>query len=220
MRSTQMQMEAQDFREEMVVYLVFSPKWGPGYRLYTDEDIQVSGGIHGIERVLEEESYWFARLGKIWGELGPHGVTFHDSEIAKLPAPLSSAWQIGRSNPAFAGPELGRQVFRSTFQGVERMLDSWKREQNGTVEAYTLKELKIGSDSLVSLTNALHSLQKVHDIVEITVMKYWYDPLWSETHLPSDDVILAEYSFHVPVEMRWSAGEDLIGVEVLQMSLC
>jgi hypothetical protein len=220
MQSTQMPKEAQDSREELVVYLVFSPEWGPGYRVYNDEDIQVSGGIHGIERVLEQESYWFARLGKISGELGPHGVTFHDSDIAQLPKPSESAWQTGRRNPAFAGPEVVRQVFKSTFQAVERMLDSWKREQDGTVDAYALKELKISSRSLVSLTNALHSLRQVHDMVGITVIKYWYGSSWSEPHLPADDLVLAEYSFHVPLQVRWSAGEDLIGVEVMPMSLC
>jgi hypothetical protein len=80
------------------------------------------------------------RLGKISGELGPHGVTFHDSDIGQLPKPTESAWQTGRRNPAFAGPEVGRQVFKSTFQAVERELDSWKREQDGTVDAYALKE--------------------------------------------------------------------------------
>jgi len=144
-----MPSEAQNFREELVVYLVFSPEGGPGYRVYTDEDIQVSGGIHGIERILEEESYWFAQLGKILGELGPHGVTFHDSEIAKLPKLPESAWATGRRHPAFGGLELERQVFRSTFQAVERMLDSWKREQDGTVDAYALKELLLNAPGSV-----------------------------------------------------------------------
>jgi hypothetical protein len=219
MQSNQMPREIQDSREELVVYVVLSPDGGPGYRVYTDEDIQVSGGIHGIERVLEQESYWFACLGKILAELGPHGVTFHDPDIAQLPEPSESAWRTGRRNPAFAGSELGRQVFRSTFQAVERLLDSWKQEQDGTVEAYALKELKVSSKTLVSFTNALHSLQRIHEMVEITVMKYWYDPSWSEPHLPTVDLVLAEYSFHVALQVRWSAGMDLM-VEVIPMFLC
>ena|ERR1700694_1268709 len=107
MQSTQMPKEAQDSREELVVYLVFSPEWGPGYRVYNDEDIQVSGGIHGIERVLEQESYWFARLGRISGELGAHGVTFHDTDIAQL---WIAAWEFLKmqlaSFPMYEGDRL------------------------------------------------------------------------------------------------------------------
>jgi hypothetical protein len=57
-------------------------------------------------------------------------------------------------------------------------------------------------------------------MVGITVVKYWYDPSWSEPHLPADDLVLAEYPFHVPLQVRWSAGEDLVGVEIMPMSLC
>ena len=88
------------------------------------------------------------------------------------------------------------------------MLDSWKQEEDEIADAYTLKELKISSAHLVSVTNALISLPHVHEIVEITVMKHWYDRSWSEPHLPEDDLILAEYSVHVPLRVRWSAGED------------
>jgi hypothetical protein len=161
MQSNQIPRETQDSREELVVYVVLSPDGGPGYRVYADEDIQVSGGIHGIERILEQESYWFARLGKILAELGPQGVTYQDSDIAQLPKPPESAWQIGRRNPAFAGSELGRQIFKSTFETITRLLDSWKQEQDGTVEAYTLKELKVSSKTLVSFTNAVHSLRRI-----------------------------------------------------------
>jgi hypothetical protein len=55
------------------------------------------------------------------------------------------------------------------------MLDSGKLEQDGASDAYALKELKISSDSLVSLINPLHSLEQAHDMVGITVIKYWYN---------------------------------------------
>ena len=41
--------------EELVVYFVFSPEWGRGHRVYTDEDIQAAGGIQGIEQALEKK---------------------------------------------------------------------------------------------------------------------------------------------------------------------
>jgi hypothetical protein len=44
------------------------------------------------------------------------------------------------------------------------------------VNAYALKELKIGSECLASLTCGLHNLQRVQEIVRVTV-KYWYDLL-------------------------------------------
>jgi hypothetical protein len=33
--------------------------------VYTEEDIQASGGSRAIERIAEKESYWFVRLGVI-----------------------------------------------------------------------------------------------------------------------------------------------------------
>jgi hypothetical protein len=59
------------------------------------------------------------------------------------------------------------------------------------VNAYALKELKIGSECLASLTHGLHNHQRVQEIVRVTVMKYWYDVDWPK---PQDlDTFLAEY---------------------------
>jgi len=88
-------------KEKAIVYLVVSPAIGRGQRIYTDEDIQALGGIHTIEQHLEEESYWYVRLGKIQGEAGRDGVTFLQSDFGKLPEPPESAWKTGRCNPAF-----------------------------------------------------------------------------------------------------------------------
>lgn len=74
--------------EVVIVYLVFSPERGPEQKSYDDEAIQASGGIHAIEPVLEQESYWFVRVGQIRGESGLTGVTFHDSQIGMPPTPL------------------------------------------------------------------------------------------------------------------------------------
>jgi hypothetical protein len=206
--------------EELVVYFVFSPEWGRGHRVYTEEDIQAAGGIHGIEQTLKQESYWFIRLGVIVGKAGQYGIGFNDSDIAQLPTPPDSAWQIGRRNPAFAKAHLEQQTFRSAFQAVDRMLDSWKKEEDGTIDAYALKELKISSSRVVSVTSALTVLPQVHEMVRITVMKYWYDQTWSEPHLPEDDLVLAEFTLQVPLEVRRSAGEDSVKVEVMLLSSC
>lgn len=205
---------------EMVVYLVFSPESGPDYRVYSDEDILAIGGIHAIELDLEQESYWFVRLGVIRGESSSHDISFHDSEIARLLPPVESAWQTGRRNPAYSRSELGLQLFNAIFRAVQRTLDSWKREQDGTMDAYALKRLKISSERLASLMNGLWSMKQVHDVVEVTVIKYWYDPSWPEPHLPAIDLILAEFSFHVPIQLGWSSDEDLVRVGVMPISLC
>ena len=135
------------------------------------------------------DSYWFVRLGQIRGEQSKTGVFVHKDKLAQLSTPSDSAWRTGRCNPAFRSSELERYIFRATFRSVERILDGWRHDQEGTTEAYALKELKISSGRLRTLSRGLHTLQKVHEIFEITVVKYWYDPSWPEPHLPSDDLI-------------------------------
>jgi hypothetical protein len=58
------------------------------------------GGVHALERRLENESYWFARMGQISLNLNSDGVTFQDSELAKLSEPLEGAWHTGRERTA------------------------------------------------------------------------------------------------------------------------
>ena len=217
--SSQKLAKGSDYSEVVIGYLVFSPERGPEQKLYGDEAIQASGGIHAIERVLEQESYWFVRLGHIRGESGPTGVTFHDSQVGILPTAPENVWGVGRRNPAFGKSELERHVFKDVFRTVERMLDAWKQEEDGVVDAYALKELKISSERLGSLTRSLQVLPKVHEIAEITVIKYWYDRSWPEPHLPCD-MVLAEYSLRIPLQLRRSAGQKLLCVEVMPMALC
>lgn len=59
------------------------------------------GGVHALERHLEKQSYWVARMGQISLNLNPDGATFQDSDLAKLPEPLENEWKIGRLNPSF-----------------------------------------------------------------------------------------------------------------------
>jgi len=210
---------ALDSNIELVVYSVLSPERGPGHRVYTEEDIQASGGIHAIEGNLEKESYWFVRLGVILGEADPQGVRYSDAEFSKLAiSPPPEAWQIGRRNPGFRRSELDRRVFKATFEAIERFLKSWNSQHDGVVDAYTLKELKISSECLLALTNGLHNLRRVHDIAGVTVMKYWYEAAEPEPHEP--DLLLAEYSLDVPFRVQWSVGKEIVDVQVLPLSLC
>ena len=68
----QIPTQSEDLNEEVIVYLVLSPNSGPEHRIYSDESIQAAGGIHAIEQSLEQESYWFVRLGQIQGKAS-HG---------------------------------------------------------------------------------------------------------------------------------------------------
>ena len=89
------------------------------------------------------------------------------------------------------------------------------------VEAYALKELKVSSDRLSLFVSGLRILPKVYDVVEITVIKHWYDSSWQEPHLPNgDDTVLAEYSLKVPLQIGWSFEEGLFRVEVMQIASC
>jgi hypothetical protein len=119
---------------EAIVYFVISPLEGPAYRICGDDDLQAVGGVHALERRLENESYWFARMGQISLQLNSDGVTFQDSELAKLPEPLEGAWQTGRLNPAYRQSEVEKRAFQEVFQAIQRMLDSWRTTDGTTVE--------------------------------------------------------------------------------------
>lgn len=177
-------------------------------------------GVHALERHLEKQSYWFARMGQISLNLNPDGATFQDSDLAKLPEPLENEWKIGRLIPSFGQSEIQKQAFKEAFQAIQRLLDLWRTNDGTTVEAYALKELKISAPRLVSLTTGLCALKKVHDIVEVTVVKFWYDPLWLSKPVPLDELVLAEYSLKIPLQLQWSADHRLISVRILPIATC
>jgi hypothetical protein len=143
-----------------IVYFAASPDAGPGYQIYTEEDLEACGGVHALERALEAESYWFVHLGRVAGIPGPAGLSFNDSDLALLPEPPEHSWKIGRRNPAFGRPELDRHVFEAGFKAIEKMLNLWKQEDQGVVDAYALKEFKLTPQRLTALTSALITLQK------------------------------------------------------------
>jgi hypothetical protein len=203
-----------------IVYFVVSPERGPEHRIYEDDEVQAIGGIHALERLLEKQSYWFVQLGEVRGERGPCGVSFPDSEFAKLPEPAENKWRVGRRNPAFRGSELERYVFEAAFEAIERTLDPWKQDLGGAVEVYALKELKISSDCLLALISGLRVVPRVYEIAEITIVKYWYDRSWPEPPLPYGDVILAEYTIRIPLQIGWSAEDRVVRVDVMPIASC
>jgi hypothetical protein len=91
------------------------------------------------------------------------------------------------------------------------------------VDAYALKELKITSECLMSLTNGLHNLRQVHEIARVTVMKYWYDA--GEPQPPEPDPLVAESPLDILFCVQWSVGQKirrrsgLASVPVLTRSL-
>jgi hypothetical protein len=106
------------------------------------------------------------------------------------------------------------------FQKIQRLLDLWRTDDGITVEAYALKELKISAARLVSLTTGLCALKHVHDLVGVTVVKFWYDSLWLSKRVPIDELVLAEYSFRIPLQLQWAADQRLISVQILPIASC
>jgi hypothetical protein len=206
-------------RIEAIVYFVVSPVNGPDYHIYVDDDLQAMGGVHVLERHLESNSYWFVHLGQIGARQDHGGVTFADSDLGQLPDPPESAWQTGRLNPAFGKSEIEKRAFKEIFQAIQRMLDTWKTNEGTAVDAYALKELKISPRRLVSLTTGLCALKRVHDVLEVTAVKFWYDSGWPSKPVPGE-LVLAEYALKIPLQLRWAADQRLISVEILPAALC
>jgi hypothetical protein len=109
---------------EAIVYFVISPHEGPAYRICGDDEPQALGGVHALERHLENQSYWFPRMGQISLNLNPYGTTFQDSDLAKLPEPPEDAWQTGRLNPSFGRSEIEKRAFKEVFRGACRFCPS------------------------------------------------------------------------------------------------
>jgi hypothetical protein len=70
---------------------------------------------------------------------------------------------------------------------------------------------------LARVASALQTLPLVHEIVEVSVMKYWYDSSWAGPQFP--DLVLAEFSVRVPLRFRRSE-EEIVAVEVLPLASC
>jgi hypothetical protein len=140
------------------------------------------------------------------------------SEFGKLPEPPESAWKTGRCNPAFRSSDVERHLFRVAYCAIGQMLDAWKRSKDGEAEAYAVKELRISPQRLLGATKGLQTLQSIYEIAEITVIKFWYDPAWPEPQLP--DLVLGEFSFRIPLQIRRSIHDKMFVVEILPLASC
>jgi hypothetical protein len=45
-------------------------------------------------------------------------------------------------------------------------------------------------------------LKKVHELAEVTAVKFWFDSLWLSKPVSIDELVLAEYSFRIPLQLR------------------
>jgi hypothetical protein len=66
----------------------------------------------------------------------------------------------------------------------------------------------------------VHSRKCMSSYVEVTAVKFWYDSLWLSKPVPSDELVLAEYSFRIPLQLRWAADHRLISVQILRTASC
>jgi hypothetical protein len=203
---------------DAVVYFVVSPGEGPSYRIYGEEELLVEGGIRMIEQNLERESYWYSRLGTIRGEPGACGLTFPDSEFRRLPKASEIVWKTGRGNPAFYAGDAERALFKSAFLAIEQLLGTWGHEADGVAEAYTLGMLCIDSERLHGMATALQNMSRIHEVVGVSVIKYWYDPDWPEPRSP--ELVLCEFTFRVPLQFHRALDQTFATVCVMHIANC
>jgi len=181
-----------EVKTELVVYSCHHIERGLELHTFDEEDIYAAGGIYGLEMELQSDSYWFARLGTIEGQTSASGYSCTDEALAALPEADPDTWQLGRQNPSFQRGQPERLVFQSLFQSLSAFLETWNHEEDGFIIAYALKEIKISPNRISSIAGALTSIRRAHDVVGMTVLKYWYDADWKMTW-PTNDLILPEF---------------------------
>jgi hypothetical protein len=237
-------------QKRFVVYFAHTPEHGPGYWVYSEDDIVGAGGIHALELELRRESYWFVRIGSIKGVERPSGVGFDEEAVCDLVNPGPN-WHILRRNvgcrhPAFEGNELELCIFDSIFCSLETYLNSWRRKRTDFVESYAIKELGITRVCLSSLASVLSAMGSVNDLVALTVLKYEsFGPLRSgstrdilgtfpllrdaergifgEFAFPSDTNapnIVGEFPLTIPLQLRWSTNGRVVATDVMPVCSC
>ena len=211
--------------EQFTVYFGQCPEHGPEHRFYSEEDFQRPGGILAVEEVIEAETYWFVRLGTITGEQsspegllsGPFISSIHD--IARRPEHPANDYRAGRRNPAFGRSELELQIFDSIFHTVKTCLDGWRSEMDEcNWQGYVVKELMITSDRISELASTLAGNGTVTEPIQLTAMKYWFDPQWTDPLL-TDDFILADLPLTGVVQLHWSATEKSISCDLVSLAI-
>ena len=212
-------LEQNEVKTELIVYSCHHVERGPELHIFDEDDIQAAGGMYNVERELQRDSYWVVRLGTIEGEESVSGWSCTDEALAGLPEADPGGGHLGRRNPSFQRGQLERLIFQSLFQSLSAFLKGWNHEEDGLINAYTLRMIKISPNRLSSIAGALTSIRRAHDVIGLTVLKYWYDPEWKMTW-PSNDLILAEFSLVVPLQFRWGNGEGVVTTDILTLSSC
>ncbi len=236
--------------KQFVIYFAHIPEHGPGYRIYSEDDILGAGGIHALELALRHETYWFVCIGSIKGVERPSGVGFDEEAVSDLVKPGAN-WRIlrrnvGRRHPAFEGNELELCIFDSMFCSLETYLNSWRRKDTGFVESYAIKELGITRRRLSSLASGLKAMGRVNDLVTLTVLKYeCLAPLRSastkdilgkfpllrdaehdifgEFAFPRDtnaQDIVGEFTLTLPLQLRWCTNGLPVATDVMPVCSC
>ena len=202
---------------ELLVYLVESPEHGPGYRFFDDADIFVAGGVLAIESEMEKQSDRFVRLGVIEAKKDGNRIRFTDEDLAALPVPGEEQWRIGRLSPAYGRSELERQIFHSQVRAAKALLTTLEEEEDSDVTAYVPKKVRGGC--LASLAARLGAVGEAFDTIQITTIQYWYGRDWA-MKIPTEDLILAEFSLIVSTRIRWGHGVQLVVSDVKPIYAC
>src|SRR5262249_35527934 len=72
---------------------------------------------------------------------------------------------------------------------------------------------------LASLAARLGAVGEAFDKIEITTIQYWYGRDWA-MKIPTEDLILAEFSLIVSTRIRWGHGVQLIVSDVKPIYAC
>ena len=80
--------------------------------------------------------------------------------------------------------------------------------------------LKLNSDGVTFQDSELAKLPEPPDGAWQTAVKFWYDSQWLSKPVPIDELVLAEYSFKIPLQLRWAADHHLISVHILRTGSC
>jgi hypothetical protein len=97
------------------------------------------------------------------------------------------------------------------------MLESWKQVEDGTADAHSIKELKISRPQLKRVAGALTTLRVVYEVVEVLVIKFWYDSSWPEPQFP--DLVLGEFPLTIPLQFRRSI-YDIVVADAVPPGSC
>ena len=75
----------------------------------------------------------------------------------------------------------------------------------------------ITSDRISELASTLAGNGTVTEPIQLTAMKYWFDPQWTDPLL-TDDFILADLPLTGVVQLHWSATEKSISCDLVSLA--